>query len=76
MVSDFSVGKIATVVNPPIQMASSAMKKWAQFLESIATRSPGWRPRLRRWAAIRRASSTTWRQVESMVRPPPTGWVR
>ena len=58
-----SVGKMATVVKPPIQMASSPMKKCAQFLVSMATRSPGFRPRLFRWAAMRRASFITCAQV-------------
>ncbi|MBL9111248.1 MAG: hypothetical protein JNM74_18330 [Myxococcales bacterium] len=62
-VSALSVGKMATVVKPPIQMASSAMKKCAQFFERSATRSPGERPRERRWVAIRRASPITSFQV-------------
>jgi len=32
---------MATVVPPAIQTANSAMKKWAQFLESMAMRAPG-----------------------------------
>ena len=43
--------------------ASSAMKKCAQFFERSATRSPGERPRERRWVAIRRASLITSFQV-------------
>ncbi len=40
-VSAVSVGKIATVVPPAIQIASSAMKKCAQFFDRIAMRAPG-----------------------------------
>ena len=63
MVSARSVGKIATVVPPAIQMASSAMKKWAQFFDRIATQSPGWMPWDTRCAAMLRASSITRAQV-------------
>jgi len=63
MVSGPSVGKIATVVPPAIQMASSAMKKCAQFFDRIATCEPSPMPRERRWAAMRRAWSTTSPQV-------------
>ena len=74
--SAFSVGKIATVVQPPIQIASSAMTKWAQFFDSIATRAPRGRPCACRCAAMRRAWSTTWAQVVSTTWPPPIGCVR
>ena len=43
-VSAVSVGKIATVVPPAIQIASSAMKKCAQFFDRMAMRAPGARP--------------------------------
>ena len=39
-----SVGKIATVVPPAIQIASSAMKKCAQFFDRMAMRAPGFWP--------------------------------
>ena len=63
MVSAVSVGKIATVVQPDIQMANSAMKKWAQFFDRIAMRAPGSKLRLLMKAAIRRAWSIVCRQV-------------
>ena len=55
MVSPDSVGKMATVVPPAIQMANSAMMKCAQFFERIATRSPGFNFCACRYAAIERA---------------------
>ena len=39
-----SVGKMATVVPPAIQMANSAIKKCALFLASMATLAPGAKP--------------------------------
>ncbi len=63
IVSALSVGKIATVVNPPIQIASSARKKWAQFLVSIATLSPRWSPCACSHAATRLAWSRPCFQV-------------
>jgi len=36
-----SIGKMATVVPPAIQMANSAMMKCAQFLDKMATLAPG-----------------------------------
>ncbi len=62
-VSAVSVGKIATVVWPAIQMASSAMMKCAQFFDRMAMRAPGSNPRCCRCAAMRRAWSSTWAQV-------------
>ena len=62
-VSADSVGKMATVVLPDIQMASSAMMKCAVFLDKIATRAPGSSPRDFRCVAMRRAWSIIWRQV-------------
>ncbi len=63
IVSGPSVGKIATVVPPAIQIASSAMKKCAQFFDRIATWAPSPMPCERRCAAIRRACPTTSAQV-------------
>jgi hypothetical protein len=57
------VGKIATVVPPDIQMASSAIMKCAVFLDRMAMRAPGSKPRPFRWVAMRRAWSIIWRQV-------------
>ena len=63
MVSAVSVGKMATVVQPAIQMANSAIKKWAQFFDRMATRAPGSKPWDLRWFAIRRAWSMVCAQV-------------
>jgi hypothetical protein len=63
MLSAVSVGKIATVVPPAIQMASSAMKKCALFLASIAMRAPGGSCSDCRCAAMRRAWSSVCAQV-------------
>jgi hypothetical protein len=57
MVSAVSVGKIATVVQPAIQMANSAMKKCAQFLDKMPTRAPVSTPCALMYAAMRRAWS-------------------
>ena len=54
---------MATVVAPAIQIASSAMKKCAQFLDRIAMRAPGSKPCVRRCAAMREAWFTTSSQV-------------
>ena len=45
-VSAPSVGKIATVVQPAIQIANSAVKKCAQFFDRMATWQPAPSPRL------------------------------
>ena len=54
---------MATVVPPAIQMASSAMKKCALFLASIATLAPGGSASDCRCAAMRRAWSSVCAQV-------------
>ena len=58
-VSAAKVGYSGTETPPAIQMAQSAIIHQAVFLEIIATRSPGWMPRLFRWAAMRRVWSST-----------------
>ena len=62
-VSADSVGKMATVVPPDIQIASSAIMKCAVFFDNIAMRTPGSKPRELRCVAMRRAWSIIWRQV-------------
>jgi len=54
-VSTDSVGKIATVVPPDIQIASSAIIKCAVFFDRMAIREPGSNPRDVRCVAMRRA---------------------
>ena len=63
MVPAASVGYSGTETKPASQMAQSAIIQCAVFLDSRATLSPGLRPRLCRWAAMRRVWSIICRQV-------------
>ena len=63
MVPAASVGYSGTETQPAIQIAKSLISQCAVFFDSSATLSPGFRPRLCRWAAMRRVWSMTSRQV-------------
>ena len=63
MVPAASVGYSGTETKPPSQMAKSLISQCAVFLDSSATLSPRFRPRLCRCAAMRRLWSITSRQV-------------
>src|SRR5262245_2122242 len=57
-------------------MAKSLISHQAQFFERIAIRAPGSKPCCCRKVAMRRTSSATSFQVNSLSRLPPIGWVK
>ena len=59
MLAGASVGYKGTDTQSAIQMARSLISHQAQFFDRMATLDPGARPKVLRWAAMRRTWSPT-----------------